>query len=78
MIRCSSCDRQKNDLTPIKSKLMPSMQIYLCNDCIHLKREPRWLIIIVGQSGEEGRRRAIPFVKNHRYVGEAIKWVDIL
>lgn len=77
-MQCSSCGKQRNELTPVKSKLRPSQELSLCNECISLKREPRWLIIIVGQSGEEGRKRAIPFVKHHRYVGEAIRWVDIL
>lgn len=78
MIECSSCGKQKNELTPTKSKLRPSMQLNLCNDCISLKREPRWLIIMVGRSGEEEHKRAVPYVRNHRYVGKPIEWVDIL
>lgn len=78
MIECSSCGKQKNELTPSKSRLRPSMTLNLCNDCISMKREPRWLIIIVGREGPEGHKRAVPFVKSHRYVGAPIQWVDIL
>lgn len=78
MIECSSCGKQRNELTPVKSKLRPTQQLNQCNECVAEKREPRWLIIIVGRSGDEGRKRAAPFVRNHRYVGPPIEWVDIL
>lgn len=78
MIECSSCGEQRNELTPVKSKLRPSQELNMCNQCINLKREPRWLIIIVAQSGLEGQARAVPYVRNRRYVGKEISWADIL
>lgn len=77
-MQCSSCGKQRHELTRIKSRLRSSMELNLCNECISMKREPRWLIILVGRSGDEGYKLAVPFVKSHRYVGKTIEWVDIL
>lgn len=67
---CSSCSKQKQELHPKKSKLMPSMTLYLCNDCVKSKMEPRFLIILYGRAN--GAESVVDYVKSHRYCGEPI------
>lgn len=67
---CSSCGKQRAELHPRKSRLMKGMTLYLCNDCDREKMEPRFVIILVGRSGET--EKIVPYIKNHRYHGEPI------
>lgn len=73
---CSSCGKQKLDLHPKKSKLMPSQTLYLCNECIKGKREPRYLIIIAGRS--LGAEHVSDYVRNHRYCGDEIMAKELI
>lgn len=70
-MKCSSCDRQRADLHAKKSKLLPSMTLYLCDECIKAKREPRFLIVLQGRA--MGFEFVAPYIRAHRYVGEDIK-----
>lgn len=67
---CSCCGKQKADLHPKKSKLLPTMMLYLCNDCIKAKREPRFLIILTARA--KGTAAVADYIKNRRYVGDKI------
>lgn len=68
-MKCSSCGKDKNSLTPKKSKLSGT-QIFLCTECIEKKREPRYLIIIYGRAN--GFDSVAEYVKQQRYVGDKI------
>lgn len=46
------------------------MQMYLCNDCIAGKYEPRWLIILIGR--RDGFETVANFLEPKRYVGNDI------
>lgn len=46
------------------------MNLYLCNDCVKSKMEPRWLIILAGR--QSGAESVAEYVKAHRYIGEDI------
>lgn len=67
---CTSCDKQKADLHAKKSRLMPGMTLYLCNDCIRGKMEPRFIIILFGRA--HGAESVADYIKNHRYHGAPI------
>jgi hypothetical protein len=67
---CSSCKAAKAELHPKKSRLMPGMTLYLCNQCAKGKFEPRYIIILYGRSN--GAESVSEYIKNHRYVGEPI------
>jgi hypothetical protein len=67
---CSVCKKSRNDITRKNSILIPGINVYLCNECLAEKREPRWLIVLAGRSGRFDAIR--PFLKNRRYVGDDI------
>jgi len=48
----------------------------MCTECIENKREPRYLIILVGRM--EGHLKVADYIKNHRYVGEDILAKEIV
>lgn len=73
---CTVCQKHKNQLRPRKSKLMPGMQMYLCNNCFENRYEPRWLVIMVAQ--EDGHEAVRDYLINHKYVGDEIPAVDLI
>jgi len=73
---CFSCSKPKQTLTPVKSSLLSGIQLFLCQSCIDLKFEPRWVIILAGrQKGADYVREHI--VKN-LYVGNKISAEEII
>lgn len=67
---CQSCGKQKNELNPTKSDIIPGMVLFMCQSCIESKFEPRYIIILGGrQNGAESVR---DYVIKHRYVGRTI------
>ena len=74
-VLCYSCNKSKNKLSLKKSSLI-SINLFMCEGCINLKLEPRWLIIIAGrQNGAESVRE---FVLKKRYVGDEISASELL
>lgn len=67
---CTVCRQQKHELRPRKSKLIPGMQLWLCNACFSGKKEPRFAVILVGR--RDGLEAVQEYLKSHRYVGEDI------
>lgn len=67
---CTSCDKQKAELHAKKSRLEPGMTLYLCNECIRGKMEPRFIIILHGRAN--GAESVADYVKHHRYHGNPI------
>jgi hypothetical protein len=73
---CFSCNKSKQQLHPVKSSLLSGVQLFLCQNCIDLKYEPRWVIILAGrQNGAEYVRDHI--VKN-LYIGNKISAEEII
>lgn len=73
---CSVCSGHREQLHPKKSKLLKSVTLFLCNDCLKNNREPRYLIILVGRT--KGPLAVLDYVKNHRYHGTEITAKEIL
>lgn len=73
---CTVCHKQKNSLRPRKSKLIPNIQLFLCEACFIGKKEPRWAIVLVAR--QKGHEAVADWVKNEKYVGEPILLSDIV
>jgi hypothetical protein len=69
-LACTVCRKQKYNLRPRKSKLLPSMPMFLCNECFEDKREPRFLVIMVAR--KDGVAAVRDYIRNHRYFGDKI------
>lgn len=75
-LECTVCRKQKFSLRPRKSKLMPSMPMFLCNECFDGKREPRFLVIMVAR--RDGVAAVRDYIRNHRYYGDKIRVEEIV
>ena len=75
-MNCYSCNKQKNQVYPVNSALLKGTSLLLCQTCIDLKYEPRWVVVMAGrQFGPE-------YVKNYilgrKYVGKLILAEDLI
>lgn len=68
--KCTSCSKPKAQLKQKKSKVLQGVPMYLCQDCIDNKREPRAFIILAGK--ELGFEHISYWIKPQRYLGEPI------
>lgn len=68
--KCTSCDKPKAQLKQRKSKLLPGVPMYLCQDCLDNKREPRGFVVLAGR--EHGMEYVAYWIKPQRYCGEPI------
>lgn len=75
-MRCSSCDKAKNELFPKKSILLKGTNLYMCRTCIEEKMEPRWVIILAGR--REGPDFVRDYIVKNRYKGAPIKAEEII
>jgi hypothetical protein len=73
---CYSCGKQKNELQPKKSAIMDGVQLFMCQVCIDLKHEPRWVIILGGrQKGPESVRE---YIIKRLYTGKTISAEELI
>lgn len=75
-MKCQSCGKQKENLHKVQSRLIKSMDLYLCTDCKRAKYEPRWLVVLAGRS--YGAEAVEEVVTKHRYLGEDIALRELL
>ncbi len=73
---CTVCREPKNELTPSKSKLLPTLTLYRCGECVKGQKEPRFAIIMAARTMSIDDVRY--WVRGRRYVGEEIKLSDIV
>jgi hypothetical protein len=74
---CQSCGKQKMSLRKIKSSLIETMELIMCNSCIAYKYEPRFIVILAARTigiGDSVRK----VINDRRYIGESIPASDIL
>jgi hypothetical protein len=69
-MKCQVCEKSRNELHAKKSRLMTGMTLTLCNECIAAKREPRFLIILVGR--QDGPAKVAEYIRGRRYCGKEI------
>jgi len=70
VMKCTSCGKPKAQLKQKRSKLLPGVPMYLCQDCMDNKREPRGFIVLAGR--EHGVDYVSYWIKPQRYIGEPI------
>lgn len=75
-LTCTVCRRHRATLRPRKSKLMPNMQLFLCNECFDGKREPRFAVILVAR--KDGVSKVRDYIRNHRYYGDKIRAEELV
>jgi len=51
--------------------------MFVCNNCFDKKLEPRWLIIVIAQSEENGMSLVQDYITNHKYVGAEIPAAEL-
>lgn len=73
---CSVCKKNRESVTPKNSDLMPSIRLFLCTECYEGGFEPRYIIILTGRSGDP--KVVAPYLKHHRYHGEAITAKELI
>ena len=69
-MKCTSCGKPKAQLKQKKSKLLPGVPMFLCQDCLDNKREPRGYVVLAGR--ERGIEYVSYWIKPKRYIGEEI------
>jgi len=73
---CFSCGKQKNELNPKKSEILDGIQLFMCQSCLELKYEPRWVIILAGRkNGPESVRE---YIVKRLYVGKTITAEELI
>lgn len=77
-LTCTVCRKHRANLRPRKSKLMPGMPMFLCNECFDAKREPRFAVIMVARDPEQGLSVVRDYIRNHRYYGEKIRAEELV
>lgn len=73
---CFSCSKSKQRLQPVKSSLISGMQLFLCQACIDMKYEPRWVIILAGR--QKGADHVRDHIVKNLYVGNKISAEEII
>lgn len=68
--KCPSCGKVKHELKKRNSKALKGAIMYICEDCIGKRFEPRGLLIIAGR--EYGMEHIKFWIKPQRYYGEPI------
>lgn len=69
-MKCYSCNKQKVELHTKKSDLLDGVVALLCQTCIDLKYEPRWIIVLAARS--KGADFVKDFIIKRRYLGKDI------
>ena len=75
-MKCYSCNKQKNELHTKKSELLDGVVSLMCQNCIDLRYEPRWIIVLAARS--KGAETVKDFIVKRRYVGEEILGNELL
>lgn len=75
-LTCTVCRRHRATLRPRRSKLLPGITLFLCNECFEAKREPRFAIILVAR--KEGVSTVRDYIRNHRYYGDKIRAEELV
>lgn len=68
--QCTSCSKPKAQLKQRKSKALPGVPMYMCQECIDNKREPRSFIVLAGR--QHGYDHIAYWIKPQRYLGDPI------
>lgn len=73
---CTVCRKHKANLRSRKSKLMPNMAMFLCNECFEKKLEPRFAVILKART--DGLASVRDYIRNHKYYGDKIRAEELV
>ena len=73
-MKCQCCGKQKSRLASKDSQLIQGNKLILCPDCRRAGHEPRYFVIIAGQSGKPIRE----FVLKKRYCGDPLSAQEVI
>jgi hypothetical protein len=73
---CYSCNKQKNELTPVDSKIIKGAKLLMCLTCIESGFEPKWAIIMGGR--KFGPDYVKDYVLKRKYVGREILATELI
>jgi hypothetical protein len=68
-VLCYSCSKNKHKLNLKRSNLFP-INLLMCETCISLKYEPRWVVILAGR--QQGSESVRDYILKKRYEGQEI------
>lgn len=74
-ILCYSCGKSKNKLN-LKKSILFDINLLMCESCIELKFEPRWVIILSGR--QNGADSVKELILKKRYIGAEISASELL
>jgi hypothetical protein len=72
---CQSCDKPKQSLKRVASKLIPGLSVIMCKSCIDSSYEPRFIIILAYNQENNAVKR---YITEHRYHGAEIELRDVV
>lgn len=67
---CYSCGKQKAELNPKRSNLIPGLILLMCVSCVENKYEPRWVIVLAAR--QNGTHHVRDFIIKRKYFGKDI------
>jgi len=73
---CFSCSKQKNELHPCQSSILEGVNLFMCQECIDGKYEPRWVVILGGR--QKGSDAVRDYIIKRRYYGRPISAEEII
>ena len=76
MNQCMSCGKQRDNLIPTNSELLPIMLLNMCKTCIRNGYEPRFVIVLKARA--DGINTVKTYLEEHKYVGEDITALELV
>lgn len=75
-MNCYSCNKLKNELHPINSKILKGVMCLMCQSCIDAGMEPRWIVVLGGKTF--GPDHIKDFIVKRKYCGKVIAAEELL
>lgn len=76
MMDCYSCGKQKNQIHPKKSDIIKGVTVLMCQNCIDIGFEPRWVIVLGGR--QFGAETIKDYIVKRRYLGTEITASELI
>lgn len=68
-VNCAVCDQQRHTLNNKKSDILTNTSYLICDTCLSLGHEPRWIVALGYRSGATNAKK---YITNRLYPGEEI------
>lgn len=74
-MNCSCCGKQRAEIHAARSKLVPGVPLFMCNECIRGKHEPRFVIILAGR--DTGPESVADYIVKRQFCGADILFTEV-